>query len=67
MAGSNVGKNILYGSHVVWALKAQAPGLSSLATSLHTVRTQSLHSHQQRGRSGLRETTGPRPGLRHED
>jgi len=58
MAGSNVGENILCGSHAVWALQAQAPGLGSLATFLHTVGTQPPHSHQQRGPSRLRETTG---------
>lgn len=55
IAGSNVGK--FCSSHMGWTLEAQARGLSSLATSLHTVGTQPLHSHGQKGCSGLRETT----------
>lgn len=57
MVGSYMEKDVLCGSHVVWALEAQAPGLSSLVISLHMVGTQCLHSHKQRGCSGLGKTS----------
>lgn len=58
MAVSDMGENVLCGSHVVWALRTQAPGLAFLATSLHVVGTQPLRRHQQRGHGGLGETAG---------
>lgn len=39
MVGSNMEKNALYGSYMVWALEALASGLGSLAISLHMVGT----------------------------